>query len=38
MVGCIIIVLLFRSGSRMETAYGLAITVSMLTVTLLLAV
>lgn len=37
-VGCIIIVLLFRSGSRMETAYGLAITVSMLTVTLLLAV
>ena len=38
MFGCIIIVLLFRSGSRMETAYGLAITVSMLTVTLLLAV
>ena len=38
MVGCIIIVLLFRSGSRMETAYGLAITVSMLTVTMLLTV
>ncbi len=38
MFGYIIIVLLFRSGSRMETAYGLAITVSMLTVTLLLSV
>lgn len=38
MVGCIIIVLLFRSGNRMETAYGLAITVSMLTVTMLLTV
>lgn len=34
--GCIITVLLFRSSSSMEAAYGLAITLTMLTTTLLL--
>lgn len=37
-VGCSMVVLYFRSGSRMESAYGLAITVTMLMTTLLLAV
>lgn len=35
-VGCIITVLLFQSSSNMEAAYGLAITLTMLTTTLLL--
>lgn len=35
--GCIITVLLFRSSSAMEAAYGLAITVTMLMTTVLLA-
>ena len=35
-IGCIITVLLFRSSSNMEAAYGLAITLTMLTTTLLL--
>lgn len=34
--GCIITVLLFQSSSNMEAAYGLAITLTMLTTTLLL--
>ena len=37
-IGCSMVVLYFRSGSRMESAYGLAITVTMLMTTLLLAV
>jgi len=36
-IGCIITVLLFRSSSAMEAAYGLAITVTMLMTTILLA-
>ena len=36
--GCTFIVLLFRSSARMESAYGLAITVTMLMTTLLLFV
>lgn len=35
-IGCIITVLLFESSSNMEAAYGLAITLTMLTTTLLL--
>lgn len=35
-IGCIFVVLLFRSSSHMEAAYGLAITVTMLMTTLLL--
>ena len=35
-LGCIITVLLFQSSSNMEAAYGLAITLTMLTTTLLL--
>lgn len=35
-IGCIITVMLFRSSSNMEAAYGLAITLTMLTTTLLL--
>lgn len=35
--GCIITVLLFRSSSAMEAAYGLAITITMLMTTVLLA-
>ena len=35
-IGCIITVLLFKSSSNMEAAYGLAITLTMLTTTLLL--
>ena len=37
-IGCILIVLYFRSGARMENAYGLSITIAMLTTTLLLVV
>ncbi len=35
---CVIIILYFRTGSRMENAYGLAITISMLMMTVLLCV
>ncbi|MBR2706993.1 MAG: KUP/HAK/KT family potassium transporter [Mogibacterium sp.] len=35
---CIIVILYFRSGSRMENAYGLAITISMLMMTVLFTV
>lgn len=35
-IGCVITVLLFRTSSNMEAAYGLAITLTMLTTTLLL--
>ena len=37
-IGCSLVVLYFRSGARMESAYGLAITVTMLMTTLLLCV
>ena len=37
-IGCSLVVLYFRSGARMESAYGLAITVTMLMTTLLLFV
>lgn len=37
-VGCLLTVLLFRSSAHMEAAYGLAITVTMLMTTVLLAV
>ncbi len=37
-IGCSAVVLYFRSGARMESAYGLAITVTMLMTTLLLTV
>ena len=37
-IGCSLVVLYFRSGARMESAYGLAITLTMLMTTLLLAV
>ena len=37
-VGCTMVVLYFRSSARMESAYGLAITVTMLMTTLLLSV
>ncbi len=37
-IGCVLTVLYFRSSARMEAAYGLAITVTMLTTTLLLTV
>lgn len=36
-VGCVMTVLLFQTSSNMEAAYGLAITLTMLTTTLLLA-
>ena len=36
LIGCTLVVLYFRSGSRIESAYGLAITVTMLMDTLLL--
>ena len=36
--GCSLVVLYFRSGARMESAYGLAITVTMLMTTLLISV
>ena len=35
-VGCVVTVLLFRSSSHMEAAYGLAITITMLVTTILL--
>ena len=35
-VGCIIVVLLFQSSARMEAAYGLAITITMISTSLLL--
>ncbi len=35
---CILVVLYFRSGARMENAYGLAITISMLMMTVLFTV
>ena len=37
-LGCSMVVLYFRSGARMESAYGLAITVTMLMTTLLISV
>ena len=37
-VGCSMVVLYFRSGARMESAYGLAITLTMLMTTILLSV
>ena len=37
-IGCSMVVLYFRSGARMESAYGLAITVTMLMTTLLISV
>ena len=37
-IGCSLVVLYFRSGARMESAYGLAITVTMLMTTVLLCV
>ena len=37
-LGCAAVVLYFRTSARMEAAYGLAITVTMLMTTLLLAV
>ena len=37
-IGCSAVVLYFRSGSRIESAYGLAITITMLMTTLLLSV
>lgn len=36
LIGCLLTVLLFRSSSHMEAAYGLAITVTMLMTTILL--
>ncbi len=38
LAGCLLTILLFRDSSRMEAAYGLAITVTMLMTTLLMAV
>ncbi len=35
---CVVIILYFQSGSRMENAYGLAITISMLMMTILFSV
>ena len=37
-IGCSAVVLFFRSGARMEAAYGLAITVTMLMTTVLISV
>ncbi len=37
-IGCSLVVLYFRSGARIESAYGLAITVTMLMTTLLIFV
>ncbi len=37
-IGCSLVVLYFRSGARMESAYGLAITVTMLMTTVLLCI
>ena len=35
---CVIVILYFRTGSRMENAYGLAITISMLMMTILFCI
>jgi KUP system potassium uptake protein len=35
---CIVVILYFRSGSRMENAYGLAITISMLMMTVMFTI
>ena len=35
---CVVVILYFQSGSRMENAYGLAITISMLMMTILFSV
>ena len=37
-IGCSLVVLYFRSGSRIESAYGLAITMTMLMTTVLISV
>ncbi len=37
-IGCSLVVLYFRSGARIESAYGLAITMTMLMTTLLISV
>ena len=37
-IGCSLVVLYFRSGAKMESAYGLAITITMLMTTLLISV
>ena len=37
-IGCVVTVLLFQSSSHMEAAYGLAITITMIITTVLLAV
>ena len=37
-IGCSLVVLYFRSGSRIESAYGLAITMTMLMTTILISV
>ena len=37
-LGCCLIVLYFRSGARIESAYGISITITMLMTTILLAV
>ena len=37
-IGCSLVVLYFRSGSRIESAYGLAITITMLMTTVLISV
>ena len=37
-IGCTLVVLYFHSGARMESAYGLAITLTMLMTTLLISV
>lgn len=37
-IGCSLVVLYFRSGSRIESAYGLAITLTMLMTTVLISV
>lgn len=37
-IGCSLVVLYFRSGARMESAYGLAITVTMLMTTVLISI
>lgn len=37
LVGCVAVVLIFRESSRMEAAYGLAITIDMLMTTMLLS-
>lgn len=37
-IGCSLVVLYFRSGAKMESAYGLAITITMLMTTMLISV